>query len=1665
MYTRKQLLRLCLLNLLGIVLCTGAEVYAQCPTLKAVLVDPCGDEVQNEFLILDSGTGFNTRDLQISFDITGNGEAMQNNDINVNVDNFPSDARPCRFQPGNPNLIEGCPNVRVVSQDEEIPPNAIVIIQLSGGANEVVDFSYLCGNGECIYVLQNDCIRTIEAFSNQGSGTRSTLIALRNAAPCETEYVYDRNLLDGGDGAFFAPQGPSLYDNRGCNVTPPVSGATIPPEFVNPGNLIGCGSFTLPAISGTNLTGGERYYTGPYGTGIIYSPGSRITKSITLFIFDPTAPCSPLEFFQVTIVEPVTPELVVPDPVCEGDGPIALNTIQDGINGSWSGNTVSGNTFFPDLSGSGIYTLIFTPDPDECANPNSIDLQVRPSPKVTNGLSIVICSEEDSEESRFDLTTLTQQLNEGSSDPISWFEDAALSRPIVDPVNYVTNSTQVYAVVDNGICPSPPVSVDLRIGTPPEVRFIDVKNISCAGGADGAIEMEVEGGTPPYQINWSNSTYNGLQSVSSLSAGTYNVTITDSLGCSSTNSTTLIDPAVLELICNKLEDVKTVISQDGKAGFSVSGGTPPYAISWKGSLADSTILLSAGDTLYLDTLRAGMYDVQVRDALGCLAFCQFEIEAPICDLEVSSTWIDPSCFAANNGSITITADGAKGDLRYEWNRDSLNGRSAATNLPAGQYEIRVIDDIGCSELLSIELQAPPLLELDCAVQAPVSVRGGKDGRARIQVAGGTPPYQADWMGPKTGNLSIGMATEFIIDSLPTGTYELQLTDANACEQFCSFTIPEGACLSTLNLDITNESCPDTGDGAIQLNLEGPWATPIIIDWNIDQFDGQTELNDLTPGLYSVTVTGSNSCQAFISASVDTDYTLPELNLPARGEVCQNDCFTYPLEFSGTPPFFAEIILRDGNQMLSLNMNTSQFNENLVICPADYGLTEGRLLLEVLRVSDANCINEESIESVLNIIPPVAAVFSPTLCPEESVEVNGRTYDIMRPSGTEVLLGAGRLGCDSIVNVNLKFETAPATEIVQILCPGEELIVNDQVYNINRPTGTESIPTDNGCDSLVTVDLSFYPPAVGRLEATLCPGEELIIQGQVYNAQNPVGTAIFPGGSATGCDSLLQISLTYYEEARSLLAQTLCPGEEVMVNGQIYNETNPVGTEIISGGSQNGCDSIVQIELSYFESLVYELRDTLCSTDSRTVNGRIYDIDRPSGMEVLLGGAANGCDSLVQIALTFQEDITVSLIGDQDICPGETAVLAFRVVNAITPIDVQYTANGNTPTWIYGLQDGDQVSVNPITTTSYSILAAVAPPEFCPVAIGGGAEVRVSDLMVDAVTNSDYLGYGVSCIGQQDGAIGAQVLSGQGPFQFEWQDGSTAPERTNLSAGVYSVMVTDALGCKAEALAQLEPPPAVELELSTLPPDCWSDQSGVILIDTVFGGNPPYTYRVDGDTSQLIDQFPQLIGGLAPGRHTLEVSDEFGCSTGREVVVPEFIPLELSLGPDEMIHYGESVRLDGTANFPIDSLTWTPSGSLSPSSELPTMATPAKTTMYTLTAYDNRGCSVTDRITVFVNRENSIYVPTAFSPNGDGRNDRIYPFTNQNIREIVVFRIFDRWGNLMHEKFKFQGNEEKFGWDGIFKGQKMDPAVFIFYVKFTYQDGKEGIIKGDFALVN
>ncbi len=239
------------------------------------------------------------------------------------------------------------------------------------------------------------------------------------------------------------------------------------------------------------------------------------------------------------------------------------------------------------------------------------------------------------------------------------------------------------------------------------------------------------------------------------------------------------------------------------------------------------------------------------------------------------------------------------------------------------------------------------------------------------------------------------------------------------------------------------------------------------------------------------------------------------------------------------------------------------------------------------------------------------------------------------------------------------------------CSDQLIVVNGSVYGPDRPTGTEVIVggATNGADSIIEVRLVFLKPALTRLEGKYCVGDTVWVNGVAYHAGFFLGKEIIEGGAANGCDSIIEVDLKFFPRPIVDIVQPLCDGDTLWVNNQPYSAFRPTGVEIIPGGAQGGCDSIVRVTLTIIPLPFFELVDTLCPDDVRIINGTRYDRETRSGVELLKGASSSGCDSILYVYFFFR-DSWMTLGQDQEVFYGEEVCL--KPLFSFSPTSLQWS---------------------------------------------------------------------------------------------------------------------------------------------------------------------------------------------------------------------------------------------------------------------------------------------------------------------------------------------------------------------------------------------------------
>ena len=370
--------------------------------------------------------------------------------------------------------------------------------------------------------------------------------------------------------------------------------------------------------------------------------------------------------------------------------------------------------------------------------------------------------------------------------------------------------------------------------------------ISCFGGTDGEIDIQVNGGTAPFD-NYLNGSLQSSLIISNLSAGSYTDSIEDANGCTAINTIILNEPPGLvstltptNISCNGI--------CDGEIISGTTGGVLPYSYSWS-SILDTTADVS--------NLCAGLYALTISDGNGCVSNSSATITEPS-PISFSIDSISHiSTYGGNDGAIYISTGGGVGNLTYYWtNPFTFTSTSEdIDNLIGAIYSLNITDSNSCTLDTLIELTQPSSLVLNLDSAITISCYDSCDASLFISGSGGDSTYTYSWTGPNgftafTANIS----------NLCYGEYILVLDDSITM-LIDTFNVYQPQPLTTT---LTTDSilCHN-GTTQAEINV---WGGTQIFDY-LWSNGATTYITTLSSGNYSVTATDQNGCAITNSISL------------------------------------------------------------------------------------------------------------------------------------------------------------------------------------------------------------------------------------------------------------------------------------------------------------------------------------------------------------------------------------------------------------------------------------------------------------------------------------------------------------------------------------------------------------------------------------------------------------------------------------------------------------------------------------------------------------------------------------------------------------------------------------------------------------------------------
>ncbi|MEI6408477.1 MAG: YHYH protein [Bacteroidota bacterium] len=414
----------------------------------------------------------------------------------------------------------------------------------------------------------------------------------------------------------------------------------------------------------------------------------------------------------------------------------------------------------------------------------------------------------------------------------------------IQPYSYLWNNGSIAAAI-SGIS-SGAYTATITDANACSVEFMAVVNnlngpnasatasqVLCAGAANGAINLNVSGGTAPLSFLWDDGAT--TQNRSDLSAGMYMVTVQDANNCKAIITKTITQPDTISTTA--AVNPEACSQSNGRIELSVIGGTAPYTFNWNNGSTNQNLIGLGADT----------YTVTITDANACTAEFSAAV-AGIAGPVLTAVATPVKCFGGNDGTVLFTVTGGFTPYPGQWSSGSV----LWDGLHAGMYSTTFTDAMGCSTSVSAAVSSPQALFANVSSTA-VDCFGDASGAVSLEVSGGTPAYMYAWSNGQTSQN---------LNGLPAGQYNATITDNNGCSTTAFETITQPNAALEANAVATNSTGTNNGTAT----ATGTGGTP---PYNFVWDNGSTGnlLENLAPGQYSVIISDANGCTASDDAVV------------------------------------------------------------------------------------------------------------------------------------------------------------------------------------------------------------------------------------------------------------------------------------------------------------------------------------------------------------------------------------------------------------------------------------------------------------------------------------------------------------------------------------------------------------------------------------------------------------------------------------------------------------------------------------------------------------------------------------------------------------------------------------------------------------------------------
>ncbi len=1434
-----------------------------------------------------------------------------------------------------------------------------------------------------------------------------------------------------------------------------VDDSNDPPENITAtGGTITCTTTSITLMGNSTTSGVTYQWSGPGGfNSNDQNPTASNVGIYTLTVTGPNG-CTGTETAEID------GDSNIPDASATGDTldcantsvTIMGNSTTNGVAYQWSGpGGFNSNDQNPSVNEPGTYTLTVT-SPNGCSAQASAlveeDTEAPDASADGGGIDCVNPS----------LTLTGNSTTAGVT--YSWTGPNSFNSNDQNPTVNAGGTYTLTVTASNGCTSSANAVVD---------QNADLPDVSAMGGMvdceNTTLTLSGNSNTPGVTYDWVGPNFiSNEQNPDVTDPGTYTLTVTAANGCSATATATVTQDINAP---DAAGSGGTITCTTGSITLSGNSTTPNVTYTWTGP---------GGNTFNEQNptvAQIGTYTLTVTASNGCTSTATADVlqDAGVPDVDAVGGTLN-----CNVNSVTISGNSNTPGVTYSWTGPGgfSSTLTSETVSVSGDYVLTVTAQNNCTA------QATAVVLLDDELP-DFNVEGDTlscaDPQVTLSSAINTPGATFEWNGPSgfTSNQPNPIVTE-------AGDYILTVTGSNGCSDDAIAEVLEDVDIPNVSATGGTFNCsfPDVTlqGGSTTSGVTYEWTGPNGFNTNVLD-TAVTEAGD-----YVLTVTAANGCSSTATAVVIADLD-PPLDVDAFGGILSCTANSLMLTGSSSTPNVQYFWTGPGG-FASFEQNPS------VAEPGTYQLT----------VTGQNgCeANDQAVVGQDANAPDAMAVGATLSCNEPSVQISGSSttqgasYSWTGPGGFFSPQQNPMVSLGGIYTLSV---TAPNGCITEATA--------DVTEDLNEPQNVEATGGTLNClTSSLTISGSSSSPNVTYEWS----GPGGFTSDQVNTDVSMAGTYTLTVTGENGCTATTTAEVENDSNAPTATVnggEVTCDNPTVSLNGQsttaisfewagpggfTSTEANPMvstpGVYTLIVTAANGCTGSVDAEVlqnntppgaTAVGGLITCQQPSISLQGSSPASGVTYSWSGPGGFSstdqspsVSVAGdytltviAANGCTSSAIAIVDIDADVPIVTAGGG------------MVTCLVTQIQLTGSADQVVTLWEWtgpnGFTSNDQNPGNITVPGTYTLTittgngcsastnAFVEEDIDLPAVIIAPAEMLTCDMetvVLDASGSDNGAGFDINWT-----TANGNIISGQNTLTPEVNE-----------AGTYILeIINQANGCQDNASVNISTNGDTPSSLSIFIDDdfCFGANEGVLVVESVEGGTPPYLYALNGG----IFGTDNIFSGLAPGNHQITVQDAFGCEYSDSFPIDAPTELQVSLTAVGLgvnpIPLGDDVELVVDLNIStsdVASINWTPETIMAGCDEpcLSIVVTPDETTFYAVTVADSSGCSASADLLVSVDNSRPVYVPNAFSPNDDKMNDLLVIFGGKSVNSIKSFLIFSRWGEVVFQGYNLPHSNFDFGWDGTYRGEILDPGVYTWFAEVEFKDGEVIMYEGDVTLI-